>query len=688
VKNKTKIFKVRKAPKFYKILKIFKINYYSMKTNKKLTLKQLKEELENLKTSKASKLKPSTSTDAHGGIGHDIKNSYINRMYMKSTLITLWILSWIITLGKRIPMVRYLISVLSIWYGRTTWWKILVRIFTISRKIFIIINAIIGVYAVFKLSGFQVGLAYSHFGLIGQTYLDILTNFTKRIFEWFLDLLGYDVGPKKPTGPRYKDAWSYWNPNHSNEAWYDQAKRANPLNNISNISKDWLPGINIRVDTTPWYRDLSTWLWISGIISFLGISYIGYKFLFDPTFIASIPSINKTGPTPPIDPDNLGSPNIKLDKGKAKELFDDLNSPGPSVGEMAIRGVKTVSKGLILGTKMLNPFYWITSNEDWNLAKEDFRYQQTSDRYNSRYYPYTSDHPYDPWFIRLKYRIFGETQAEYMTRQRKIVTALDKMHARIRTAEAITSPTGSVASLGIGVSNFPGSPYLNDVALASSSVIVDEKLSNIPSTPIKDPSVLSNVNSQSESPGWGTIVTRIVNRNHPSAGVNPSLPIPEIGGIPSDWSNQKALSSYNEQGTLIPMVVEANPVTSSLPQTSTPATVIVEPVVAEPVTVNTTTATGAIGRKPFLLSEPNPFPFKKTVEQSIPVEMTSTGEIVTTIGPTSETTLTAINSPPDLSEDLDSTPKNLTIKKPEFLSDSDSDSDSDKEEEEYEQEDL
>lgn len=169
-----------------------------MKTNKKLTMKQLKEELELLKAAKSKN--PSTNSPLSGthgsGIGHDIKNSYINRMYMKSSLITLWALAWVLALAKRIPMIKGLVSLLSLWYGRTTWWKMLVRIFTISRKLFIIINAIIGVYAVFKLSGFQVGLAYSHFGMMGQTYIDILSNFTKRIFEWFLDFLGYDIGPK------------------------------------------------------------------------------------------------------------------------------------------------------------------------------------------------------------------------------------------------------------------------------------------------------------------------------------------------------------------------------------------------------------------------------------------------------------------------------------------------------------
>jgi len=42
------------------------------------------------------------------------------------------------------------ISILSIYYGRTTIWKILVLL----KKLFILFNALIGVYLVFKTTGF------------------------------------------------------------------------------------------------------------------------------------------------------------------------------------------------------------------------------------------------------------------------------------------------------------------------------------------------------------------------------------------------------------------------------------------------------------------------------------------------------------------------------------------------------
>lgn len=507
-----------------------------------------------LKSAKTSKVKPTTaqSTNAHGGIGHDIKNSYINRMYMKSSLMTLWVLSWVIALARKIPMIRGLIAMLSLWYGRTTWWRILGRIFTISRKIFIVFNAIIGVYAVFKLSGFQVGLAYSHFGMMGQTYLELLYGFTKRLFEWFLDFLGYDIGPKKPSTPKIRKAWEYWNPNHSNEIFYD---RVNPLSKISNVSKDWLPGVNINVNTTPWYKDLTTWLWIGGVISFIGVGYLGYKFLFDPTFIESLPSFRKTGPTPPTDP---GSPqSIQLgpmpsgSKGKGIDVLNAVvPTDTPSVSEIVTRGVKQVSQKIVMGSKMLNPFYWMTSNEDWLSAKQEFRHQQHSERYNNKYYPFTPDHPYDSWYTRLRYKYWGETQAEYFHRQKRIQNILGKIEGlNIQGASSIvTAPT--TPSLGIKVNNFPGSPFLDGVRSLASVGEVQDRIGSIPTTPSHIPGSLPS----GESPGWRNITTNVVARNHPSASINPSLPMPKYEGQPAEWATLNKGEHYSPDVQVIPLV--------------------------------------------------------------------------------------------------------------------------------------
>jgi hypothetical protein len=55
--------------------------------NNKLTLKSLKQELENMKIkSNTSKTinKKSVPTTSKGVVGHDINNSYINKLYTRS----------------------------------------------------------------------------------------------------------------------------------------------------------------------------------------------------------------------------------------------------------------------------------------------------------------------------------------------------------------------------------------------------------------------------------------------------------------------------------------------------------------------------------------------------------------------------------------------------------------------------
>jgi hypothetical protein len=117
--------------------------------NNKLTLKALKEELENLKKSKTSahqgvKVTPSSNkrtidtNNSNNSVpeavaGHDIKGSYINRIYMKGSMFWLYIITGVLSYTHKLPYIRKLISLLALWYGKTTIWKILVKI----RRVYI-----------------------------------------------------------------------------------------------------------------------------------------------------------------------------------------------------------------------------------------------------------------------------------------------------------------------------------------------------------------------------------------------------------------------------------------------------------------------------------------------------------------------------------------------------------------------
>jgi hypothetical protein len=322
-------------------------------------------------------------------------------MYMKSSLMMLWIFSWIIALANRLPMIRYLIGLLSIWYGRTTWWKILVRVLSISRKSFIVFNALIGIYVVYSLCGFEVGLMFSHFATMGTTYLEILYGFTKRLFEWFLDFLGYDIGPRKPniSTDHIKRLWHFSTP-LDRDVFNPTLRNHSPTTSLRNTYKSLL-NINVETVSTPWYRDLSTWIWIGGIISLIGVSYLGYKFIMDPSYFS-----------------NDLTPTIRRPKGPG--IGPDINNYGAEPGILENIGnvIKSVSNKVVSGVKLLNPYSWFTITADTKDLVDSFNAIQCTNKYDDRYYPFTPIHPYDSWYTKLKIILFGESASELATRYR------------------------------------------------------------------------------------------------------------------------------------------------------------------------------------------------------------------------------------------------------------------------------
>src|SRR6266436_1666022 len=144
--------------------------------NNKLTLKALKHELDNLKKSKSSNIAPPDNKNSHNAevAGHDIKGSYINRIYMKSSMFWLYIITFILSYAHKIPYIGRIITLLGFWYGRTTWWKILVKLI----KFFIMMNAAIGLMVIIKTTGFGTDNIIAGFSASGQEYLQFLYNFT------------------------------------------------------------------------------------------------------------------------------------------------------------------------------------------------------------------------------------------------------------------------------------------------------------------------------------------------------------------------------------------------------------------------------------------------------------------------------------------------------------------------------
>nr|YP_010170376.1 hypothetical protein K8K84_mgp094 [Phanerochaete carnosa]QRZ60358.1 hypothetical protein [Phanerochaete carnosa] len=107
-----------------------------------LSLKALQAELEQLKyyNKLNSQSSQTVTTEAKG------KQNVVTRFYTRSSMGLLWVISLIIGYAHKIPFISKIITALALWYGRTTWCQMLIKI----RKAFVVFNAIIGVLAVFK----------------------------------------------------------------------------------------------------------------------------------------------------------------------------------------------------------------------------------------------------------------------------------------------------------------------------------------------------------------------------------------------------------------------------------------------------------------------------------------------------------------------------------------------------------
>jgi hypothetical protein len=260
--------------------------------NNKLTLKSLKQELENMKVKSGVKSNDKVE-NLPKIVGQDIKNSYIQRLYMRSGAFTLYLLTGILGYAHKIPFIGRIISLAAVWYGKTTIWKILVKL----RKFFIVVNAILGVFVVFKSVGFTTDKLLIGFTAVGECYFLMLTTLVKRMFHWFVELFDHKIVPNVP--------------GDNGGTWFSKPPKNNSIFTSSNIKipnlleSDTFSLRNLYKDATisetPWYKDSKTLFWIVFSVVVVGVLYVSYQELSEQ--ISFKPSINTESPTPPIDPD-------------------------------------------------------------------------------------------------------------------------------------------------------------------------------------------------------------------------------------------------------------------------------------------------------------------------------------------------------------------------------------------------
>jgi hypothetical protein len=451
----------------------------------KQTLKSLQQELDNIKIKSGSKVTKRTkpvSTNPNLGIGQDIKNSYIQRLYMRSSGFMLYLITGVIAYAHKIPVIRFIIGTLAAYYGKTTIWKILVKI----RKIFIIINALLGVYMVFKTVGFSTDNLIAGFIGVGETYFIMLKDVTYKLFTWFVELFDHKIIPNVPGD---NGGTMFSKPKNKSLITPSNIKIPDILDDdffsLRKLYKDATP------TSTPWYKETSTLLWIVGGICTIGVLYYGYCKISDPLFIATLfssnPTINTQSPTPPLDPSGSGT----------------IPSPDITLSQSIGNSISSVSKGIVNAynktINALNPFsYFTVTSADTQTAFNNFMdVQYDMNTANRKLYPFTEYNPYNSFFQKMKIYYFGESAQEFVERTQF------RMHAE-RVYNSLSISKGKAIDTGglTPIFSSNNSPYLspsstpatviglNTTAIAAvptlsemSNLAVQSKISAIAPTP-------------------------------------------------------------------------------------------------------------------------------------------------------------------------------------------------------------
>jgi hypothetical protein len=320
-------------------------------------------------------------------------------------------------------------------------------------------------------------------------------SFTKRLYNSIYDFFDNKIIPGNSpvvgasggnTYPWSGKVWGLNPPSSSNTLLPDFS-----LRKLYNSN----PGININIDPTPWYKDwmpsATTILWIGGSLALAGITYFGYKFLTDPTFIVSMfsPTVLPSGGT-----GNMGPASPPTDGSITPTNISNTTT--------SIVGTATTSlvKGITNNIKKLNPLYWLPANEP-SVEQRMFNINQVSQNYDNRYYPFTEVHPYDSWYERLRVSILGESSYERAVRlsmKDQIInnffvptikasaqvtphitsvgldqSVWNRFHSLPSTPISILSPLPNIAPTNLPLENVPGSGQWETHVKASNDGIED-----------------------------------------------------------------------------------------------------------------------------------------------------------------------------------------------------------------------
>lgn len=403
-----------------------------------LTMKELQKELEAIKNERNT-----------ANLGSSSKP-----IYKQGYSIILFLFTTLISYGHKLPMVSKLITLLSLWYGRTTWWKMLISL----RKIFVIINAFIGLYTVLTVTGFSSDNLAAGVAIMGHTYFEMVYSGISRLLKWIYSFFDY-ITPEAPKPPTNFS----WGGGPREHTWATRPMNKDSFGKIMELAKTQDFYNPYKSTTNDW--SIPSWLWYAGIaIISVGVLYLGYSLISNGTIAEIIAPTNKTNVNNPTNPPTIPPTN-------------------PPTNPNTIDITKDGSLFTTIGARInnvINPFKWFRTDaqvKDQFTAFMDQQYNPA--QADLRYYPFTVENPYDSWFKKLTTSIFGESKGDATRRLKDQLYATNEYDLIKVNRTLLGVHTPSVANIGLGTQS-PFNPTIWDRIHESN---VHTAISKIPTTP-------------------------------------------------------------------------------------------------------------------------------------------------------------------------------------------------------------
>lgn len=419
---------------------------------------------------------------AKDSLGHrptiDVKST-VTVNPLKSSLIVLYLLSLVSFVSHKIPFLSKFIPILKKMAGKTPFWTLLI----LSRKVFVLFNALLAMYFVSKLAGWDQGSFLGAFVGMGTVYVEIFTNFIKTSFNWFLELFDMKIVPQVP-----KDKPNFPFSPSSGYGWFTKPAVENNYLDIAEKAKSWYSSpTNIDGNSIPWYRD---WSWTSLLYVAGGIILvIGGLMIYNHIDIMNNGSpVKDATPQAPPAPQAPGVPQVNIEPATPPQE--------PSTG---MSGLVSTVLGI---PRYLNPMKLIPSY----MTQDQLAYHQNSNASRLTVYPFNRVDPTQPWYTRLRLAYLWETGLEESYR-----------NSLIKMPRAGGSPMfthGYLSKMGLEGSTLNDRPATTTTALG--------------------------IHSPVATPGWKTVALSPHAPTHlPLPGVAPlgELDIKNLPGNADNWVN-------------------------------------------------------------------------------------------------------------------------------------------------------